>query len=51
MVMEHIVVTFIKIGGICKTSVGALMQDKDKEELRRYGYILILAYMKYFLSS
>lgn len=52
MVMELIVVTFIKIGGIYKTSVDALMQDKDKEELRRYGYILILAhcYTSLFVS-
>ena len=24
-----------------------VMQDKDKSELKRYGYILILAYEKY----
>ena len=29
---------------------GRMMQDKDKGELRRYGYILILAYVKYFYN-
>ena len=27
-----------------------MMRDKDKGELRRYGYILILAYVKYFYN-
>ena len=33
-----------------KSFNGNLMQDKDREEIKTYGYILTLAYEKYFDS-